>query len=283
MKKGLIKKIFAVSLVGMMALGMMACGENDKDNSSNNDGQSVQEESKDSFDQIKEKGKLVVGLSADYAPYEFHKVIDGKDEIVGFDVEIAKEIAKELNVELELKDMKFGSLVGALPAGHIDMIISGMTPDEERKKQVDFSDVYYNATHGVIVRKDDVDKYKDEASLAEVKIGAQMGAIQAELAAELTEEKNVVLLGSVGNLIADLKGKKIEGVVVELPVAEQIIKSNSDLVIAPFEIKDEEGGSAIAVRKESPKLLESVNKVIKKLIDDGDLDKFIIEAQKLSE
>ncbi len=68
-------------------------------------------------------------------PYEFHKQIDGKDEIVGFDIDIAKEIAKDLDVELEIKDMDFNGLLAALDAGKVDFVVAGMTPDEERRKK----------------------------------------------------------------------------------------------------------------------------------------------------
>ena len=88
MKKGLIKKICSFALVGVMAMSLAACGS----------GNSTAE--KDKLDQIKENKTFVVGLSADYAPYEFHAMVDGKDQVVGFDVELAKEIATmKLNME----------------------------------------------------------------------------------------------------------------------------------------------------------------------------------------
>ena len=101
---------------------------------------------KDALSTIKDNKKVIVGLSADYAPYEFHAMVDGKDQTVGFDVDLAKEVAKDMGVELELKEMDFDALIGALKAGQIDMIISGMNPDDERKKQIDFSDIYYEVT-----------------------------------------------------------------------------------------------------------------------------------------
>ena len=85
------------------------------------------------LDATKSKGKLVVGTSADYPPYEFHKQVDGKDQIVGFDIDIAKEVAKDLGVELEVDDMSFDGLLVALQAGKVDMVFAGMTPTDERK------------------------------------------------------------------------------------------------------------------------------------------------------
>ena len=88
-----------------------------------------------SLEKIKASGKIILGTSADYPPYEFQALIDGKDTIVGFDIELAKEIAKDLGVELEIKDMSFDGLLAALASGNVDMVISGMTPTEYRNSQ----------------------------------------------------------------------------------------------------------------------------------------------------
>ena len=109
MKKGIIKKIALTGLTSMMAFGFVGCGNNAEKAENNN-----------VLNSIKESGKLVVGLSADYAPYEFHVIEDGQDKIVGFDVSLAEEIADELDVELEIKEMDFDALITALPAGKID-------------------------------------------------------------------------------------------------------------------------------------------------------------------
>ncbi|MCR1950585.1 MULTISPECIES: ABC transporter substrate-binding protein [Clostridium] len=267
MKKGMIKKILAVAVVGVMGLGLISCGN--KNNA-------------DKLTEIKEKGTLVVGLSADYAPYEFHMMKDGKDEIVGFDVEIAKEIAKDMGVELEIKDMEFDSLISAVPTGKIDMVISGMTPTAERKEAVDFSDIYYIAEHGMVVRAEDKDKYKTFEDLTGKKIGAQMGSIQADLAEEKIKDADMQLLSSVNDLILGLKSGKIDALVVELPVAEMIVKNNSELVIGEEKVKDTDGGSAIAIKKNSPEFAEQINKTIKRIKEENLLDQFIIDANDLA-
>jgi arginine/lysine/histidine transporter system substrate-binding protein len=269
MKKGIIKKILAVTVVGVMSFGLISCG-----------GKSSKSANK--LAEVKEKGKLVVGLSADYAPYEFHIMKDGKDEIVGFDVEIAKEIAKDMGVELEIKDMKFDSLVAAVPTGKIDMVISGMSPTEERKKAVDFSDIYYVAEHGMVVRAEDKDKYKTFEDLKGKKIGAQMGSIQADLAKEKIADAQMQLLSNVNDLILELKSGKIDALVVELPVAEMLVKNNPELVVGQEKLKDTEGGSAIAIKKNSPEFAEQLNSTIKRIKEEKLLDKFIIDANDLA-
>lgn len=274
MKKGLLKKVLASCLALAMTFSIVACG--------NKEDKGTSSESKTALTEIKDKGELVVGLSADYAPYEFYTMVDGKKTIVGFDVELAKEIAKDLGVKLTLKEMKFDALLGALPAGQIDMIISGMNPDEERAKVIDFSDIYYTAQHGVLVNKKDLDKYKSVEDLKSARVGAQMGSTQADIIKEKIKADNPTLLANVNNLILELKSGKIDALVTEKPVAEMAIKNNNELALSKIEFKDETGGNAIAVQKGEKELVEQVNKTIKRLKDSGDLDKFIVEANDLA-
>lgn len=270
--KKILKNILAMGLVALTGAAVLGCGAKEEAS-----------ENIDSLAAIKEKGKLVVGLSADYAPYEFH-ILDenGEDQIVGFDVKIAEEIAKDMGVELEIKDMEFGSLITAIPSGKIDLIISGMTPDEDRKKAVDFSDIYYTAEQGIIVRAEDKDKYKNFEDLTGLKVGAQMGSIQADLAQDNIKDAEVQLLSSVSDLVLGLKNGKIEALVVEIPVAEMIVKNNPELFLSEETVKDEEGGSAIAMKKDSPELREQVNASIKRILEEELLDEFIIEANELA-
>ena len=179
--------------------------------------------------------------------------------------------------------MDFGNIVAGVSTGKIDLGISGLTPDEERKKSIDFSDIYYIAEHGYIVRAEDKDKYASLESLKGQKVGAQMGAIQADIAKENIPEVNLQLLGNVNDLVLSLKSGKIEALVVELPVAEMIVKNNSELVVGEEKVTDAEGGSAVGVQKNQEALLEVVNKTIKRIQDEKLLDQFIIDANALAE
>lgn len=277
MKKGILKKVITALLVGAISFSMVACGGGtEKSESGANSGE------KTMLSQIKEKGELVVGLSADYSPYEFHTMIDGKDTIVGFDVEIAKEIAKDLGVKLNIKEMKFDSLLTALPAGQIDMIISGMNPDPKREKVVDFSEIYYKANHGVLVKKEDLNKYKGIDDLKNINLGAQMGSTQADIIKNTIKGEKVKLLSNVNNLILELKAGKIDALVVEKPVGEMAMSNNSDIVLSDISFEDETGGNAVAVKKGQKELVEQVNKTINRLKESGNIDKFIIEANELA-
>lgn len=267
MKKGMLKTVLAMTVATVMGFSLISCGNKTSDNK---------------LEQIKKNGKLVVGLSADYAPYEFHTNKDGKDEIVGFDVDIAKQIASDLGVKLELKDLPFDSLVTSIPENKIDLVISGMTPTEERKNAVDFSDIYLKAEQGLIIRKADADKYKTFASLEGKKVGAQTGSIQADLAKEKIKGADITLIQSINDLILQVKSSKVEGFVCELPVAQMIVKNNPELAVAQETVTDSVAGSAIAVKKNSPELVAEVNKTIKKIQDEKLLDKYMNDATDLA-
>ncbi|MEG2869163.1 MAG: transporter substrate-binding domain-containing protein [Terrisporobacter sp.] len=271
LKGNKIKKIFTGALVGVMAMGLIGCGGKNE------------AADKDMLDVIKENGKVVVGLSGDYAPYEFHIKENGEDKLVGFDIDLANAIADDLGVKLEIAEMEFDSLITALPAGKIDLIISGMNPDEKRKQAVDFSEIYYVSEHGILVRAEDTDKYKTVADLAGKKVGAQLGSTQADLAEAKIENVDMQLLSNVNDLILELKTGKIEALVIEAPVGKISIKSNPDLAMAEQIFTDESGGNAVGIKKGSPKLVEEVNKTIKRLMDDGTMDKFISDAIKITD
>ena len=92
---------------------------------------------------------LIMGTNAEFPPFEFK---DDAGKVAGYDVEIAKEIARQTGMSLSIEDMAFDSLIAALSSGKIDMVIAGMTVTDERKQNVDFSDNYYKASQVIIVK-----------------------------------------------------------------------------------------------------------------------------------
>ena len=273
MKKGLIKKVVASALLGIMTMGFVGCGASNKS----------EKESKDLLATIQEKGKVVVGMSADYAPYEFHYINEnGEDVIGGFDVDIANEIASALGVELVIQEMDFDALVAALPAGKIDLVVSGMNPTEERAKVVDFSEIYYNSQHGILVRSEDVDKYKTFADLEGAKFGAKLGSTQEQIARSEVPNADLQLLNNVNNLILELKAGKVDAVIMEKPVAEMAVKSNPELAVGTPIYEDKTGGNAVGMAKNNPELLAKINEVIKELNETGKMDEYIVKANELA-
>ncbi|MCA0385668.1 MAG: transporter substrate-binding domain-containing protein [Firmicutes bacterium] len=236
----------------------------------------------DKLQQIKDSGKLVLGTSADYPPFEFHLEVDGKDTIVGFDIDIANKIAAAIGVELEIVDMKFEGLLPALTAGKIDLIVSGMTPTDERKQSVDFSVVYYDARQTMLVASDSKDVLNTIEAFAGKVIGAQKGSIQETLAATTFTASEVKAIDKIPNLMMELKTGKVDGLVLAEPVAKQYAAANPDLAVNGLDLGSE-GGSAVAVQKDSGAFLDLINQTIEEMISSGEMDQVIADAMLLSE
>lgn len=230
------------------------------------------------WEKIKERGELRVGLSADYAPMEFEHTVNGKTEYAGVDIDLAKKIAKDNNLKLKIVNMSFDSLLGALKTGKIDIIISGMTSTPERKKQVDFSDSYMMTKNIMLVKKDKGNEYKDIKDFNNKKVGAQKGTEQEKIAQTEIENASITSLSRLPDVILALKSGKVEGAVVEKPVAEAYLKQNPKLGISNVKFNEEEKDTVIAVPKDSPKLLSQINKTIKEVKDKGLIDKYMTNA-----
>lgn len=280
------KKMKAVifSMILCITAGFVGCGQ--KSASTQENGKQVEDKAKDEagkLAEIKKAGKLVLGTCADYAPYEFHKNIDGKDTIIGFDIEIAKEIAKDLGVELEIRDMGFDGLIPSLKTGKVDILISGMTPTPERAKEVDFSKVYYKAVQSVMIRTEDKDKYKSVDNLAGKKVGAQKASIQDEIARKEIKNATIVSLGKVTDLTLSLKTKRSDAIIVEGPVAKAYADKNKDLMVADIKVGNPDEGSAIAVQKDSKEFVDAINKTIDRLVSEGKIEEFVTKANEMVE
>ncbi len=293
-KMNKMKKLLLTGIVSVMAIGgLAACG-----NGNNNSGGSSSaapsasatspstasaSPAESSAPASEAASKIVLGTSADYAPFEFHKLIDGKDTIVGFDIEIAKEIANDLGAELEIQDSDFDGLLLALDTGKVDFVISGMNPTEDRKQQVDFSDIYYNASQGVLVKKEAADQFKTPADLEGKKIGVQKGSIQEGLAQEI-EGATLTSLAKIPELVMELTTGRVDAIILERPVADQYARTQADTVVSDVVIEQppEETGFAIAVKKGNTELLDSINATLKRLIENGDIERFVVEANELA-
>ncbi|MGG1664315.1 transporter substrate-binding domain-containing protein [Brevibacillus sp. NRS-1366] len=216
--------------------------------------------------------KLVMATSADYPPYEFHDTSGGKDEIVGLDVDIAKYIAKELGLELEIKDMDFNGLLPALQANRADFVMAGMTPTEERKKSVAFTETYYEAKNTIVAKTGShLMKMED---LSGKKVVVQLGSTQqsaVQEAAQTIKGIEVTPLNKIGDLIQELKSGRAQAAIIEDTVARGYVESSQDLEMNPIS-DNGENAYAIALPTDSSHV-EKFNQAIKKLKESGELDK----------
>jgi His/Glu/Gln/Arg/opine family amino acid ABC transporter permease subunit len=223
--------------------------------------------------------KLVLGTSAEFPPYEFHKEIDGKDQIVGFDIAIAKRIAEDLGAELVIEDMGFDSLLSALQSGRVDFVISGLTPTEERRKSIDFSDDYYIAHQAIVVRAEDKDQFPTMKDLENEKIGVQKGSIQEEIGMAIPNAK-LTSLDKIPDLILQLETNRINAIIVEDTVAAGYL--DSEIVLADAIPEDSESLAAIGVQKGNIDLLNSINETLTTLKSSGEIDAMVKEASLIA-
>ena len=234
------------------------------------------------LEKIKAAGKIVVGTSADYPPYEFHLLPELESEMVGIDIDIAEAIAANLNVKLEIKDIVFSKLFDELAAGNIDLALAGLSPTESRKHIVDFSIPYYQAIQNMLIRAEDKDRITVLDDLRGKIVGTQKGSIQEDMARNLVNGATFFLHEGIDELIAALLQKKVDAVILEKPVAETFATRNKGLLNLECSAGSQPLGSAAAVRKGDVDLLERVNLVLEKLILENKITESLLNAKVLA-
>ncbi|MBT2287894.1 transporter substrate-binding domain-containing protein [Paenibacillus albidus] len=263
-----------LSLGMLLTVGLMTgCGQNKDENTTAATGEATASPTAKT---------LTLGTSADFPPYEFHKVVDGKDTIVGFDIDIAKDIAADMGAELVVKDLPFDSLLNELSSGRIDMVISGLSPTEERKKAVDLSDIYYKAEQAVVVREADKDKFSNIDALKGAKIGIQTGSIQEDIAKGI-EGAQLTSLGKISEIVLQLQSNRVDASIMEGPVAKSFVKNVPGLVITDAVLEAEDDGYVVGIKKGNTELLDQVNKTLKRLQSEGKIDEYVAAASKLAD
>ncbi|MGT2845547.1 transporter substrate-binding domain-containing protein [Streptococcus hongkongensis] len=263
------KKQMITSLVAITTLlSLSACGNGSK--------VSLQ-------DQIKKDGKLVVAVSPDYAPFEFKTLKDGKDTVVGSDIQLAQAIADELGVKLEISAMSFDNVLSSVQTGKADMAISGISYTKERAKVYDFSKPYYSTENAILIKASTKNRLQTLDNLANKKVAVQKGTIEEGLSKEQLKSSHIISLTSMSEVINELKSGQVDAVDLEGPVAEGYLAQNPDLAIASYKLKTGEGDAkAVAMPKGSKALKATTDKVIAKLKEKDGYKQFIKDAAKLT-
>ncbi len=213
---------------------------------------------------------ITMATSADYPPYEFIDSSSGSQEIIGFDVDIAKYITEKLGYTLTIDNIDFNGLIPALQSKRADFVMAGMTPNEERRKNVDFSQIYYEAKNTIVAKTGS--GFTSAASLSGKKMGVQLGSTQEEAAKEFTGV-NVQPLNRINEMIQELKAGRIDAILIEDTVAKGYLASNPDLE-ANVIPNEGESGSAIAFPKGSAMLAE-FDPILSELKTSGKLEEFV--------
>lgn len=229
------------------------------------------------LDAIRERGQLILGTESTYPPFEFIVIENGQSVGAGFDVMLAQKIAEKLGVTLVTSEMTFDSLIPAIQAGTID-IAASMTPTDERKQAVDFSENYYETSNVFLVRKGEEGNFTSAESFDGKTIGAQVGTAQNDLVVNDMTNAQSLLLPKVTTLVQELKTGNIDAICMEKPAGDIYAAAYPDLVIADYVVADAAGGVAFPAAKGQDDLIAFINETIEELKASGELEKLYQEA-----
>ncbi|MDI2588461.1 transporter substrate-binding domain-containing protein [Psychrobacillus sp. NEAU-3TGS] len=251
------KSKFLLSLVAAVVLLLAACGNN-----------TSKENDKNSLQAIQDKGEITVGIMGTYAPYNFRNKDQGYD---GFDVDIAKELAKRLGVEANFVAQEFSGLIPGLQKGKFDMLVSQVTITEERQKQIDFTKPYITNDVKVIVKEDNttvqsVDDFKGK------KIAVGLGTNdEAFLRNELMPKVGEFQINTYDDVITtlkDLDAGRVDATINNAYALKPIVEENGFQVKAVgAPIKSDQ--AAVAVKKGNTELVAALNKALAEMKEDG--------------
>lgn len=256
-KHATIKKIITVSMIMLMLLtALTGCG-----------GEEAKED---------EMTTLVLGTSADYAPFEFmYPDENGDMQYGGIDIYVSQYIADYMGLELQVENMSFNNLLTSLGKGQFDMVLADIEATDERKEAADFSDPYLTElAPQFLVKAENADQFKSYSDFEGKTIGAQTATTKYNIISEIPDVSPVALQ-NVLDLIKEVSYGKVDAILVDGSVAQQYQATNDDLVALSF---DELGNSAdvcVAVAKGDPKgLLPKINEAIAKMNEENKIEEF---------
>ena len=224
------------------------------------------------LEEIKKSGKLQVICEPYFAPYEF---IDssktGQDQYLGADMKLAKYIADDLGVELEIVPLEWSAVLTGISTGKYDMAISGMGYTPERAESMELSDSYYDeeSRHGFVVKKEDADQYPSLDSFAGKKIAYQKGTLQEMYANAQIKDLEGNPFDSVQNAILALQSGKVDAVAVSYDNGELFVDSNPELAMAKPLFEGTKDHTVVACPKGETELIKAVNEIIAKEREQG--------------
>lgn len=249
-----IKKVAGILLAGTMMISMAACGGKEEGAKSE---------------------KLIVGTEAGFAPYEYMK----GNEVVGIDMDIAKAIADEMGKELEIKNMDFDGALAAVQSGKVDFVAAGVSISPEREEAMDFSNEYVNSTEVIVVNKENPAVTPAGEELAGSDLDGKVVAVQQGNIADIwvsnkdnCNPKKVKRYTKFAQAAEDLKNGKIDCIVMDQYPAEELVAANDTLTTLDGTLFEDK--YAIAVKKGNKELLDEINKVIDKLVEEGKIEEF---------
>lgn len=292
-----MKKCLALTLALILALGCTACGGSEKKETqaettaAAESGETAAADSDyaatdveyHSVAEIQKRGELHMATEATFAPYAFK---DADGNIVGLEPAMAQAIADEMGVKLVIDDMAFDSVLPSVQAGLDDVAIAALTPTAERQESFTFTQSYLSNGQMSLVRKDDVDKFKDESAMvAGVTMGAQKGSYQQTVAETLYPDCTGRYMETIPNVVMDLKAGNIDIAIMDYDNAYAYAMQNDDLetaFVVPM-LDGDEAANCAATMLGNDDLANYLSELIQKYIDDGSMQKWYEEAVALQQ
>lgn len=274
-----MKKILAMAMAVVMALGLSACGGNNSAASSSAAGSvsgsaSGSVSNGDAAFTTVTPGKLTMSTNASFPPYEM-VADDGSFE--GIDIEVAGAIAQKLGLELQVDDMGFDACLQAAQTGKSDIVMAGVTVTEERQAVMDFSNSYANGVQVVIVKEGSPIQTVDDLANANM-IGCQMGTTGYIFCSDTPEnggfgEDHVTPYDDGAAAVQALMNGQIDAVVIDNKPAQEYVAANPGLKILDGEFTNED--YAIGVAKGNTALLDAINDALEELSNDGTIQSIV--------
>ena len=214
------------------------------------------------------ENEIILATEAGFAPYEYYE----NGEIVGVDIDIAREIAKELNKDLIIKDIAFDSIIMEVKTGKSDFAAAGISYTQERARAVAFSNNYAISKQVVVVKDNDTITNVDQ--IKNSKIAVQLGSVADTYISENFKQANIIRQKKYLATIQDLLDGKVDCVVMDELPAKEILTQKEGLIILDESLVEDSYG--IIVKKGNDDLLEVVNRVINRMQEDGSLKESIL-------
>lgn len=255
--KTFLRKIAFLAAALWLAVAITGCGQ------SSSQGQTGQQAS--NKQQSPPKPRYVVATEASFAPFEFRD--DKTGQYVGFDIELMKALAEAQGFEVEFKDMGFDGIIAAVKTGNVDMAISAISIDDDRKQQVDFSLPYYQSGLSVAVRADN-NTIKGFSDLKGKRIAVQIGTTGAKYVKNNIEGAKVTEYNTVNDAFLELINGGVDAFVNDYPVSAYFIKQGNTKVKIVGDLANSEF-YGIAIPKGKAELLQKINDGLKKLKENG--------------
>ena len=276
------KNWFALLLTAALSLSLLAgCGGSQpSDSTDSGDNADAPAASESRLDKVLKAGKITNVCEPYFAPYEFiDNPKSGQEQFRGADMELARYIAKELGVELEIVPLEWSAVLTGVGAGKYDMAVAGMAYTPERAETMAMSKVYKpGGDQGLLVPADKVDEYTSLADFAGKRVGFQSGTVQEQNVLTQLPDSEPVTFDIIQNAVLALDSGKVDAVSVSVPNGEMFVSTNPKLAVSSVLFDNSMNGNVIGFPKGETELVDAVNKIIDQVLEQGLYDQWLEEA-----